>query len=562
MSRRTLWLLILAALALHAPTLGVGFLADDHAQRLALAEPGRAVGGLSALDLYDFGSAASPGSFRELPWWTSPDWSVRFLRPLSSLSRALELWLFGANAWPQQLCSLGYFAALLWLLARLYARLGLSPRASALALALFAADESSLVPVGWLANRNSLLEALCAAGACLCASARPARPLAALLLALLATLCKESGLVFLLLVPCLLPRGQRRPALAAGALLAALYLGLYLQLGRGASSRFYPEPWSEPLATLARAPRLLLESIAALWTPYPPDLGFQRPEFARPLLIWAVLLCALASWLVWTRRAALPRHSALMIGLALATLAPQIAAPPSNRLLLLPAAALAPLWAALCADALARRGVRLFLLLALPLSAGSTLVQGLLLADFARQSREFSAQTAALAQQAGAESVLLLGVPNPLAGLVPSAELALRQPPGPRAAVLQLGARPLTLVGLADGGLGIETDGLPLGSSAMEQVFRSPGARFVAGSEVQRGSQRWILAELARGDRAPLGSASVAADPGVVRLELRVEGPRPLLIAHAAGGAQAVPWPAPGERLELPAGPVPWPFGP
>jgi hypothetical protein len=555
-SRRILWLSIVFALALHAPSLGVGFLADDHAQRLALAEPERNIGGLSFLDLYDFGSAASPGSFRELPWWTSGDWSVRFLRPLSSAVRSLELWLFGASAWPQQLLSLLYLALLLALLARLYARLGLTPRAQALALALFAADESSVVPVAWLANRNSLLEAIFAAGACLCASARPARPAWALLLALSATLCKESGLVFLLAVPCLLPRAQRGRALFAGALLAGLYLTLYLALGRGASSRFYPEPWSQPLATLARAPRLLLESAAALWTPYPPDLGFQRPELSAPLLLLAAALALAAGLFVWTRRAAMPRHAGLLSALALATLAPQIAAPPSNRLLLLPAAALAPLLAAWLTGGPATVGTRLALFLALPLSAASTAAQGLLLANFARESRAFAERTAALARAAGADQVLLLGVPNPLAGLVPSAELALERPAGPRANVLQLGARPLTLIGLEGGGLAILSRGQPFGSSPMEQVFRSPGARFAAGATIHRGDQRWTLSELAPG----------TGDPGVVRLELALDGPRPLLIAHGSAGAEPVPWPvpwpAPGQRLELPAGPVPWPFGP
>jgi tetratricopeptide (TPR) repeat protein len=102
------------------------------------------------------------------------------------VARWLDQVLFGDLALLHHLHSLALFGLLLGLLWRLYGRLGLNPTARWLALALFAADESTVMPVAWLANRNSLLEALCAAGALLCPTGQPTRPLAALLLAALA----------------------------------------------------------------------------------------------------------------------------------------------------------------------------------------------------------------------------------------------------------------------------------------------------------------------------------------------------------------------------------------
>jgi hypothetical protein len=556
MGPKLLRCLLALGLLAHLPALWVGFLADDHAQRLALRAAPDSVGGLAPLDLYDFGSAAEPGTFQELPWWTAQDWSVRFLRPVTSLSRWLDHLLFGDLAVLHHWHSLALFGLLLLLLWRLYGRLGLDPRTRWLALALFAVDESTVVPVAWLANRNSLLEALCAAGALLCASARPARPLLALLLAALATLSKESGLLLLLVVPLVLPRtrGTRPWASLLGWALALAYLGVYWALERGANSRFYPEPWEAPLDALLRAPGFLLQALAALWTPFAPDLSFYRPDWAIALRLLAAPLAALWIWLLWSARRHLPAQSPFLLLLLLATLAPQVAAPESNRLLLLPAAIAAPLLASALLARPAKPLARGALWLALPLSALSSLSQGLLLVVFGQESRRFVAEVAEWSQAQQASSVILLSLPNPLVGLTPAAELRLDHNCPVQPAVLQLGARGLELLGLPGGGLALRARGPAFAAAPMEQVFRSPGQSLVAGSEQHRGQLRFVLREV---EPAP-----APAGDGVRCLELWPAGDPPLLLAFGQKGLEVVAWPSPGEGVELPPGEPHWPLWP
>jgi hypothetical protein len=556
MGPRLFQVLLLAAVLVHLPALWMGFLADDHAQRLALQLPTSEVGGLSPLDLYDFGSAAEPGTFRELPWWTPGDWSVSFLRPIASASLWLDRRLFGDQAALHHALSLGLFGLLLWLLWQLYGRLRLSPAARWLALALFACDEATVVPVAWLANRNSLLEAICLAGALLCASATRPRPVAALLLAAMATLSKESGLLLLLVVPWALPRGspERRWCLPAGLVLALLYLGLYLALDRGANSRFYPEPWRAPLDLLWSAPGFLVQALAAFWTPWSLDLVFFRPEWAAWLRLLATPLAALWLWLLWRQRSALPPASGYLWLLLGATLAPQLAAPESNRLLLLPVAIAAPLFASALLAQPAAKLSRAALVSALPLTALSTLAQGLMLVAISLESRRFVAEVAQLSQAQESNQVLLLGLPNPLVGLTPAAELWLDHACPVRPAVLQLGSRGLELEGLPGGGLSIRARGPAFAAAPMEQVFRSPDQTLVAGSSVERGELRFVLAEV---EPAP-----PPAFDGVRRLEIWPQAEPPLLLAFGPTGLAVLPWPASGERRELPAGRPRWPIRP
>ena len=94
------WLagLVLLGVALHLPALWMGFYADDYLHRLVLE--GRVEQApMKPWNLYDFGAVADwvglSGSTGAIPWWTPPDWSARFLRPLASLSLWLDHFLFG-----------------------------------------------------------------------------------------------------------------------------------------------------------------------------------------------------------------------------------------------------------------------------------------------------------------------------------------------------------------------------------------------------------------------------------------------------------------------------------
>src|SRR5262249_43442519 len=138
--------------------------------------------------------------------------------------------------------------ALLVLVHRLYEALGLPARVALLGLLVFALSHTSASPVGWIANRNSVLEALFGVGAVL--AARHGGAGMAIALGLAAALSKESGGFALLLVAGILyARGRSRPACVAlltfGGQLALLALG-----GFGTRSLFYVTPWGNPVRFL------------------------------------------------------------------------------------------------------------------------------------------------------------------------------------------------------------------------------------------------------------------------------------------------------------------------
>ncbi|HKU43606.1 MAG TPA: hypothetical protein VJR89_35830, partial [Polyangiales bacterium] len=93
-----------------------------------------------------------------LPWWSDPRHLNSFFRPLSSLTHVLDF-----RAWPNapalmHLHSMLWYAALLWLLYGVYRSLEPEDaRLSALALLMFAWDDSHGPTVGWVANRNALV---------------------------------------------------------------------------------------------------------------------------------------------------------------------------------------------------------------------------------------------------------------------------------------------------------------------------------------------------------------------------------------------------------------------
>ena len=204
---------ILFGLVLHAPTLNMGFFADDYSQQLVLQ-------GLADhptmrfWNLYDFGETPRPGdsTFESgaFPWWSSDDWKGRFFRPLTSMTLWLDHAMFGGWALGYPLTSLVWYAVLLVLVWKLYQSLGLSDDAALIALLILASMDSSLLPVGWPPNRNSLIETVFLVAAILVL--RRFSPRApwftfgiALVLAICACLAKESGVAAFVLIAITLP---------------------------------------------------------------------------------------------------------------------------------------------------------------------------------------------------------------------------------------------------------------------------------------------------------------------------------------------------------------------
>jgi hypothetical protein len=94
------------------------------------------------------------------PWWSDPDRHIAFLRPLASLSLALDFALWPSAPWLMHLENSLLFGAIVLLAASLYRAFGLPLRACGLATLFFAMHGAQSMTTGWISGRNTLLAAL------------------------------------------------------------------------------------------------------------------------------------------------------------------------------------------------------------------------------------------------------------------------------------------------------------------------------------------------------------------------------------------------------------------
>jgi hypothetical protein len=347
-----------AALVASLPALGVKFASDDITHRLMLEGkvPGY-VGGW--LGLYDFTPPAQPASAMieqgMFPWFTDPNFSLRFLRPLSSATLGLDHALFGRNPMA------AHAHGLLWMLVLAFAAGGLfrrwlAPPAAALAAIIFGLSGVHGIPVSWLASRHTLVAAAFGALS-LWAWARyredehkPSVVWA--VFALVASLLSsESGLVTVTLIAGYevaargLRAGLTRAALPIG--IGVAYVLAYAALGYGArASTFYVSPFQNPVDYLVAAGLGVPALIAELLTGVPSIFAGLGGTTAL-IVVGAVGLAAAAGvYLLYRPLGAMvpAKQRTLLRGLALGAVVGSVAlvgAPVSGRVLPLPALAAA-----------------------------------------------------------------------------------------------------------------------------------------------------------------------------------------------------------------------------
>ncbi len=144
---------------LHWPSLDSGLHGDDFAQSAMLR--GEWAAERSPFDVFNFASGdprdvAKLADFGYLAWWTVPDLRLRMWRPLASGLMALDRRVLALTPPQQHWHSLGWYALLVVAASRLFRR-WLSLPAAAIATVLFAIEEGHVVPLGWLANRSTLV---------------------------------------------------------------------------------------------------------------------------------------------------------------------------------------------------------------------------------------------------------------------------------------------------------------------------------------------------------------------------------------------------------------------
>lgn len=160
--RLTPWA-VLVALLVVSPTLLYGVHVDDHLQR-GVALGRLAMAAKAPFQLFTFFSG-EPGVTRAMldqglgAWWSDPGARVVFLRPISSFLMWVDYRFVQIPALIH-LHSLVWFAAAVALARGLYRRLLPGAEAAALATMFFALDPTHGLPIGWIAQRNTLIAAV------------------------------------------------------------------------------------------------------------------------------------------------------------------------------------------------------------------------------------------------------------------------------------------------------------------------------------------------------------------------------------------------------------------
>jgi hypothetical protein len=582
---RPIWLWAIGVTLLASlPGLFVGFASDDLSQRLMLE--GRVPGYTGGwLGLYDFTPRSLPAAALIeqglFPWFTDPTLALRFFRPLSSATLALDHVLFGRHALLAHLHSLLWLMLLVGVAARLYQR-WFSARPALLAALVFALSGVLAIPVSWLASRHTLVAAsfgVLALWAWLRFREDHFKPgLALALLALVAGLmASESGLVAVSLLGSyeLGTRGLRR-----GGPTAALFLGLglvyvitYAAFGYGArAGGFYVSPFDSPgaylTAVLLGVPALSAELLLGLPSILA-GIGGRPTQFVFAALGLAAaastcfLLRALAnSWAAGTRRVL----TWLSLG-ALVSLVALVGAPVSGRVLPLPLLASAALAGhAISGCWSAARGS-----LGSPGSAGHKRwwgafglvaffqlgVSPLVRLSFPSQFMKMGDQQQQIAREAdvgacaSGGSLYLVNGSDPNLTLYAAAALLFYTPEkagAERLRVLSMAPQAQRLTRTAPGVLRLDVLDPPRRSNPFEQLFRGPEHPLRAGQRVQ-------LAELAvQVDEASDGAFTRASFSFPGTLDSR----RSCLLIWRHGQLENLPLPGVGEsvRIEHEPGPM------
>jgi hypothetical protein len=331
-SRKLPRVLALCALMLGLPSLGIGFQADD----FVLAERVRS----HPLDAFAFipgGLSATAFSDRDLLHWAaSHELELRLMRPLSSLSHALDFALWPEAAWWMHLENVLLYAALVWVAALIYAEILGSVSCAGLAAIFYAFSAAHGTSVGWISSRNTLLTAfLGLLTLLLFVRAKRSFSLCAHALALSAGEAAVSILAPLVAYALILDAGPWRARIARVSphlVLCAGYLFVYAKLGYGAAnSGMYlnamQQPWAVAENLLVAVP-LYLHS--ALVLPHAGLAGLLPSGLWLLVALTCVTLLALTPWIVPVLRT--DRRAQFFALSALASILPLSACTPQDRL--------------------------------------------------------------------------------------------------------------------------------------------------------------------------------------------------------------------------------------
>ncbi|KPJ61732.1 MAG: hypothetical protein AMJ42_01060 [Deltaproteobacteria bacterium DG_8] len=199
-------ILILVVLIFYIHTFDSGFMFDDYAQQEMLK---RIKNNQREMNMFNF--ITTQEEVREyiemtvIPWWTSPNWRVKYFRPVATFSHLIDYSLWGSNPIPYHINNVIWYAmlvVLLYLLYRSFCNHGAMAFCGAL---VFALEPCHYLTVRWPASRNDIICAtfLVASFICYLHFCKKRRILSSMLFILsylLALLTKELAFLFPVLI--------------------------------------------------------------------------------------------------------------------------------------------------------------------------------------------------------------------------------------------------------------------------------------------------------------------------------------------------------------------------
>jgi hypothetical protein len=361
------WVLAILAFLMQAPSLGAGYLIDDHAHRY-FARGGTIPGGPRGVwDLYRFADG-SPDVQKAIDlgvhaWWVDPHLKLAFFRPVTSMLRVVEERLFGDHAFFPHLISCLLFVATVLAVHAVFRR-WIGGAAASLGALLFALDDTHAITVTWLAARHSLIAlAACALSLAFFLRARDERKLSLgsgiwLLIALFSSEATLSILPFFLAVVVVEDSRaikDRMMALVPIISAAVIWFVTYKALGYGSqASGYYIDPGRSPIRFIA-AMAIRLPALAGGQLFFPPaEISSSLPALAPKFALFGLLLLGIAFFAAWKSR---ERKRAVALWVVfVVSLIPACGTTADDRLLMIPGVAAMGLIAVVCRSAYHARG--------------------------------------------------------------------------------------------------------------------------------------------------------------------------------------------------------------
>jgi hypothetical protein len=494
----------IATVLLVLPALRAHFSLDDFLQRVVLEGKFPELG-FGPATLYDFtGGDRSTARLLErgaLPWLTDPRLEIRFFRPLSSLSIALDQTLFGRAELPSHLVGAALFVAFTALAFAFFRRV-LGPNRAGLAAFLFALSGGHAVNLTWVAGRHVLIGAVLGTLAVLAhvtnAERGAARRLprwlapAALIVAMFASETSLAALAALQSYELFASGADVRSRLRRAAPwlgLGVLYLVVYDAAGYGVKhSGLYVSPLASPLGFLAAALTRLPMLLGELAVSVPASLWGLSAALRPGLAVFGALGCALVLLLALRGAAsgAERRKIAWLGSAALLGTLTAVGGVPDGRTLLIPLLAAAPLVATAIDSAWRAPGrawalrsaavLLLFLHVALALLARVGMTE--LMVAVAGKQRDLAESADFSRCEAGAPAFLITAA-DPALSLAGATSLAYYRPDlaarHPHLDVLSLAPHDQRVERTGENGIVLHVDGRPRRSTIFEELFRDAG---------------------------------------------------------------------------------------